>query len=110
MARMTRASSEEDPRLVSPTKVGGDSSESLFKPRRRKEPSSVSRRCSDGRNNDRTSRPQCAIGSEVVIQFAARTHKKWVAQYCVFRLAKVDVKLRAFERTAQTGTGCLTIT
>lgn len=88
MARMTRVSSEEDPRLVSPTFVGEDASESLVKPCRRKEPSSMSRRCSDGRNNDRTTRFQCTIGSKVVIQFAARTHKGWVAQYCVFRLAK----------------------
>ena len=92
MARMTRASSEVDPRLVSPTKVGEDPSESLFKPCRRKEPLSMSRSCSDGRNNDRTSRSQCTIGSKVVIQFAARKDEKWVAQYCV----GVDVKLRAF--------------
>jgi hypothetical protein len=88
MARMTRVSSEEDPSLASPTKVGEDASESPFKPCCRKEPLSMSRRCSDGRNNDRTSRFQCTIGSKVVIQFAARTHKGWVAQYCVFRLAK----------------------
>jgi len=88
MARMTRVSSEEDPRLVSPTKVGEDASESLFRPCCRKEPSSISRRCSDGRNNDRTWRFQCTIGSKVVIQFAAKTQKGWVAQYCVFRLAK----------------------
>lgn len=88
MARMTCASSEEDPRLVTPTKVGEDASESLFEPCRRKEPFSMSWRCSDGRNNDRTSRSQWPIGSKVVIQFATRTHKKLVAQYCVFRLAK----------------------
>ena len=90
MASMTHVSSDEDedPRLVSPTEVGRDASESLSEPCRREEPSSMSRRCSDGRNSDRTSRSQCPIGSMVLIQFTARTHKGWVAQYCVFRLAK----------------------
>src|SRR5713101_5912289 len=76
-ASMTRDSSEADSRLVSSKEIGGDAFESLSDspPGCKWEPSSTSRRRSDGRSNDRTSRSgsqsHCAIESEIVIQFTA---------------------------------------
>jgi hypothetical protein len=72
MARITRVSSEEDPGLVSPTEVGEDASESFSKLCRGKVPSRTRRRCSDGRNDDRTWCFQCTIGSKVVISSSQR--------------------------------------
>ena len=75
MARVTRDSSEGDPRVVRSKEIGGGAFGSLSPPRRKWDPSSVSTRCSDGRNADRTSRSgsqcQSAIEPNVVIQFAA---------------------------------------
>jgi hypothetical protein len=72
MERMTRDPSEgpKDARLVSPKKVGdgGFGRGERRRPCRKNDPSSIRRRHSDGRSNDRTLRSQCAMESKCRMQ------------------------------------------